>query len=112
MVPKQQKGQRYSANPLKNGRSGEIRTHDPLLPKQVRYQAALHSDCRNHLSCITRRTGFAFGKSGHLQGRLTQAVSVITPVLQHRKVVFGQNQRTVVAARLAPRHSRHKKGCS
>ena len=25
------------------GRSGEIRTHDPLLPKQVRYQAALHS---------------------------------------------------------------------
>ena len=26
-----------------NGRSGEIRTPDPLLPKQVRYQAALHS---------------------------------------------------------------------
>ena len=25
------------------GRSGEIRTPDPLLPKQVRYQAALHS---------------------------------------------------------------------
>ncbi len=27
----------------KAGRSGEIRTPDPLLPKQVRYQAALHS---------------------------------------------------------------------
>jgi hypothetical protein len=27
-----------------NGRSGEIRTPDPLLPKQLRYQAALHSD--------------------------------------------------------------------
>ena len=26
-----------------NGRSGEIRTPDPLLPKQVRYQAALRS---------------------------------------------------------------------
>ena len=26
-----------------DGRSGEIRTPDPLLPKQVRYQAALHS---------------------------------------------------------------------
>ena len=25
------------------GRSGEIRTPDPLLPKQVRYQAALRS---------------------------------------------------------------------
>ncbi len=27
-----------------DGRNGEIRTLDPLLPKQVRYQAALHSD--------------------------------------------------------------------
>jgi hypothetical protein len=27
----------------RNGRSGEIRTPDPLLPKQVRYQAALRS---------------------------------------------------------------------
>ncbi len=27
-----------------NGRSERIRTSDPLLPKQVRYQAALHSD--------------------------------------------------------------------
>jgi hypothetical protein len=26
-----------------DGRSGEIRTPDPLLPKQVRYQAALRS---------------------------------------------------------------------
>jgi hypothetical protein len=27
-----------------NGRSGRIRTCDPLLPKQVRYRAALRSD--------------------------------------------------------------------
>ncbi len=27
-----------------NGRSGGIRTRDPLLPKQMRYQAALRSD--------------------------------------------------------------------
>lgn len=27
-----------------NGRSGEIRTPDPLVPNQMRYQAALHSD--------------------------------------------------------------------
>ena len=26
------------------GRGGEIRTPDPLLPKQMRYQAALHPD--------------------------------------------------------------------
>ncbi len=32
-----------------NGRSGGIRTPDPLLPKQMRYQAALHSD-----ACISR----------------------------------------------------------
>lgn len=27
-----------------NGRSGEIRTPDPLVPNQMRYQAALHSE--------------------------------------------------------------------
>ncbi len=34
----------------KNGRSGGIRTPDPLLPKQMRYQAALHSDDKLNLS--------------------------------------------------------------
>jgi hypothetical protein len=29
---------------VENGRSERIRTSDPLLPKQVRYQAALHSE--------------------------------------------------------------------
>ena len=29
---------------VKNGRSGEIRTPGPLVPNQMRYQAALHSD--------------------------------------------------------------------
>jgi hypothetical protein len=29
---------------FKNGRGGEIRTPDPLLPKQMRYQAALRPD--------------------------------------------------------------------
>ena len=28
------------------GRDGGIRTHDPLTPSQVRYQAALHPDLR------------------------------------------------------------------
>ena len=32
------------ALPIKNGRSGEIRTPGPLVPNQMRYQAALHSD--------------------------------------------------------------------
>ncbi len=27
-----------------DGRGGGIRTHDPLLPKQMRYQAALRPD--------------------------------------------------------------------
>ena len=37
-----------------NGRSERIRTSDPLLPKQVRYQAALRSDT---LSVINERAG-------------------------------------------------------
>ncbi len=28
----------------KNGRSDRIRTYDPLVPNEVRYQTALHSD--------------------------------------------------------------------
>lgn len=32
-----------------NGRRGRVRTDDPLLPKQVRYQAALHSE---FLACL------------------------------------------------------------
>src|SRR5690606_13329597 len=32
-----------------NGRSGGIRTHDPLTPSQVRYRAALHSEPRKAL---------------------------------------------------------------
>ena len=31
-------------NGMKNGRGERIRTSDPLLPKQVRYQAALRPD--------------------------------------------------------------------
>ena len=34
----------HQINYLKIGRGGEIRTPDPLLPKQMRYQAALHPD--------------------------------------------------------------------
>src|ERR1700730_8684721 len=33
-----------SINPVKSGRDGGIRTHGPLTPSQVRYQAALHPD--------------------------------------------------------------------
>ena len=31
------------------GRGGGIRTHDPLLPKQMRYQAALRPDTRKRI---------------------------------------------------------------
>lgn len=30
---------------VKIGRGGGIRTHDPLPPRQMRYQAALRPDC-------------------------------------------------------------------
>ena len=33
-------------NPLDTGRDGGIRTHDPLHPMQVRYQAALRPESR------------------------------------------------------------------
>ena len=43
----------HQINYQKIGRGGEIRTPDPLLPKQMRYQAALHPDCPIHREKIT-----------------------------------------------------------
>jgi hypothetical protein len=34
--------------PVYIGRGGGIRTHDPLLPKQMRYQAALRPEDRHY----------------------------------------------------------------
>ncbi len=42
---------------LKNGRSGGIRTHDPLTPSQVRYQAALRSDPARQALTARRELG-------------------------------------------------------
>jgi hypothetical protein len=42
-ISKIKKGQLFQADPFAfNGRDDWIRTSGPLLPKQVRYQAALH----------------------------------------------------------------------
>ena len=37
-------GYAVSTTTAKSGRDGGIRTHDPLTPSQVRYQAAPHPD--------------------------------------------------------------------
>ena len=37
----------------KNGRDGRIRTYDPLLPKQMRYQAALRPEEQNYSRLLT-----------------------------------------------------------
>ena len=58
------------------GRDGGIRTHDPLTPSQVRYQAALHPGCVRdcplraetsgwllyRLRAATARTGYALAR--------------------------------------------------
>ena len=43
----------YGCRPPADGRSERIRTSDPLLPKQVRYQAALHSAAVGPFSIAT-----------------------------------------------------------
>lgn len=42
---------------LRNGRSERIRTSDPIVPNDVRYQAALHSDM-----------AVQSGQSGYIRG--------------------------------------------
>ena len=44
MTPEQQEGALDGCFKKRNGRGGEIRTPDLLLPKQARYQAALRPD--------------------------------------------------------------------
>ncbi len=43
---------------FKTGRGGEIRTPDPLLPKQLRYQAALHPDKVYSRAMLRSSTGY------------------------------------------------------
>ena len=38
---------KFRLDSVPDGRGGQIRTDDPLLPKQVRYQAAPRPDCFN-----------------------------------------------------------------
>ena len=65
------------ANPWSgNGRSGRIRTCDPLLPKQVRYQAALHSG-------RSREPSYSVGPKGQ-QGRVGAATGA--PGREDRRV--------------------------
>ena len=51
-------GYAVSTTTAKSGRDGGIRTHDPLTPSQVRYQAALHPEM-----CVPlrRRAFVSFG---------------------------------------------------
>src|SRR5690606_28333419 len=42
------KGLQKLCRPFQSGRGGGIRTRDPLLPKQMRYQAALRPEDANH----------------------------------------------------------------
>ena len=46
-----------------SGRRTRIRTLDPLLPKQVRYQAALHAD--NQYSNLTKSVIWLAGKKNY-----------------------------------------------
>ena len=43
------------------GRGGEIRTHDPLRPRQVRYQAALRPDFIHSTPLARRKPLFVLG---------------------------------------------------
>jgi hypothetical protein len=50
------RGNKRSLKEVQLGRSGVIRTLDPLVPNEVRYQAALHSE----LKWGFYRPGFSF----------------------------------------------------
>src|ERR1700741_665149 len=59
------------ASRAKAGRGGEIRTRDPLLPKQMRYQAAPHPGRGRwiHALKLKRNTEYGRGNWGRLGSR-------------------------------------------
>jgi hypothetical protein len=59
------------------GRGGQIRTDDPLLPKQMRYQAALRPDFLNLISRHPLAPVFELDRREHPQ-RLAAALGVKT----------------------------------
>ncbi len=51
----------YRGHPKKNGRGERIRTSDPLVPNQVRYQTALRPELLNTVDAVPERS-FRKGK--------------------------------------------------
>ena len=89
-------------DPLKNGRSGGIRTHDPLTPSQVRYRAALRSDlpkrpvCSSFSVLVTqevKRTGERKKENKRRQGsgKATQ-IPIESPITRDGSLVAHQIQ--------------------
>ena len=71
------------------GRSERIRTSDPLLPKQVRYQAALRSDRAGGLSaCAGALQGF---RRGFAQGQSRRPVRPISVEMRGQMPVSGRD---------------------
>ena len=65
--PASRRGARASS---RLGRSERIRTSDPLLPKQVRYQAALHSDTGALFNALGRAVQRAFAAAAQAASRV------------------------------------------
>ena len=69
----------HHGSPVKYGRGGEIRTHDPLRPRQVRYQAALRPDI---CWLIHSKTLSSFFQTCHLLLSLSLRPNCIETVLK------------------------------
>ena len=69
----------------RNGRDGEIRTHDPLPPRQMRYQAALRPDMAGII--LQRRSRIRTSSSSWRTWRIIWADIVVSwrPVSPSRR---------------------------
>ena len=88
---------------MKNGRGGEIRTHDLLYPKQARYQATLRPDpraeegagTRAKLQCRNSKIRFPHVFSARMKPASPIPVLVVTD--SHARAYLSLKHATVTA---------------
>jgi hypothetical protein len=61
----------------RNGRGGGIRTPDPLLPKQMRYQTALRPDCNHHTNTKASQQAGSGALAGSFAATRRQRIAIV-----------------------------------
>ncbi len=75
-----------------NGRGGRIRTAGPLLPKQMRYQAALHPDKARSKNSNGRTLGNAFERPAQYSSVMPRFLAIRRQAIMFHAVACAKTE--------------------